>query len=89
MAYDSTEIVSVEYLVDDNGSKFLVLKKNNGELVEFEGLNSFQLDELYVPVSEFVTAINTLTADLNEHIATQHAHPDLSTHLALGLDAAD
>lgn len=34
MAYDSIEIVSIEYLVVNNDEKVLVLKKNDGSLVE-------------------------------------------------------
>ncbi len=40
-------------------------------------------------VSDTSDIIEAMQAELDDHIATPHAHPDLATHLALGLDATD
>lgn len=34
-------------------------------------------------------ALAAMQAEIDEHVATPHGHPDLADHLALGLDAAD
>ncbi len=34
-------------------------------------------------------AVTALQDEHDDHVATAHGHPDLATHLAMGLDASD
>jgi hypothetical protein len=90
--YQTEKIKEVRFVsVDDDGVQKLklILYPIDAPHIEIEFANKVDLDGLFVSVIDFVAAINTLTADINEHIASSHSHPDLATHLALGLDASD
>lgn len=42
-----------------------------------------------VDLSALTASVVAVAVDVDDHVATPHGHPDLATHLGLGLDAAD
>lgn len=95
--YITERIKTLRYVsVDDDGitKRKLVLHPYDTEHIEIE-LAGVDLDTIkaelidtFVLITEFIVAIDAVVDDLNNHIATPHAHPDLATHVALGLEAS-